>query len=151
MSEISSRAVETQMLIRKPVDKVFEAFIDPSITSQFWFTRSSGKLETGKKYIWEWEMYQVSITILVKEIQQNKKIIIEWGDPATVVEFIFQSPGADRTYVVIREYGFQLEGEELLQKINDSTGGFTTVLDGLKAFLEHGIRLNLIGDKFAAG
>ena len=61
------------MLIRKPVEKVFEAFIDPSITSQFWFTRSSGKLETGKKYIWEWEMYQVSITILVKEIQQNKK------------------------------------------------------------------------------
>ncbi|SJN17484.1 hypothetical protein FM120_00535 [Sphingobacterium faecium PCAi_F2.5] len=30
----------------------------------------------------------------------------------------------------------------------DSTGGFTTVLDGCKAYLEHGIDLNLIADKF---
>jgi hypothetical protein len=32
--------------------------------------------------------------------------------------------------------------------IKDNTGGFTTVLDGLKAFLEHNINLNLIMDKF---
>ena len=28
-----------QMLIRKPVDQVFEALLDPSITSQFWFSK----------------------------------------------------------------------------------------------------------------
>jgi uncharacterized protein YndB with AHSA1/START domain len=33
------------MLIRKPVAEVFEAFIDPAITSRFWFTKSSGRLE----------------------------------------------------------------------------------------------------------
>lgn len=32
--------------------------------------------------------------------------------------------------------------------IVDTTGGFTTVLDGLKAYLEHGIKLNLVEDKF---
>jgi hypothetical protein len=41
-----------------------------------------------------------------------------------------------------------MTGEKLLAKIKDSTGGFTTVLDGLKAFLEHGINLNLVADKF---
>ncbi len=52
------------------------------------------------------------------------------------------------TYVIIRNYGFKQKGDELLQAIKDGTGGFTTVLDGLKAYLEHGIQLNLIQDKF---
>jgi len=50
--------------------------------------------------------------------------------------------------VIITEWGYEVTGDELLQKIKDSTGGFTTVLDGLKAFLEHDIKLNLIADKF---
>jgi uncharacterized protein YndB with AHSA1/START domain len=29
---------EAQMLIRKPVAKVFEAMVDPAITSRFWFS-----------------------------------------------------------------------------------------------------------------
>ena len=106
--------VETQMLIRKPVATVFEAFIDPAVTTNFWFTKSSGKLEVGKKIVWEWEMYNASAT-----------------------------------YVFIKNYGFNLEGDELIRTVMDNTGGFTTVLDGLKAFLEHHINLNLIADKFA--
>ena len=65
--------VEAQMLIRKPAEKVFEAFIDPAITTNFWFTKSSGKLEPGKTVKWEWEMYNVSTDVLVKEIVPNKK------------------------------------------------------------------------------
>src|SRR5947199_10643616 len=34
----------TGMLIRKPVAEVFAAFVDPAITSKFWFTKASGKL-----------------------------------------------------------------------------------------------------------
>ena len=40
---------KTGMLIRRPVADVFEAFINPEITTKFWFTKSSGKLETGKQ------------------------------------------------------------------------------------------------------
>ena len=36
---------KAEMLIRKPVAEVFEAFVDPEITRKFWF---SGRLETGK-------------------------------------------------------------------------------------------------------
>ena len=50
--------------------------------------------------------------------------------------------------MVIKNYGFHQTGAELIQAIKDNTGGFTTVLDGLKAYLEHGIQLNLVGDKF---
>jgi len=40
------------MMIRKPVATVFQAFIDPSVTTRFWFTKSSGKLEAGKTITW---------------------------------------------------------------------------------------------------
>lgn len=48
---------KTGMLIRKPVPDVFKAFINPAITTKFWFTKSSGRLEAGRQVKWEWEMY----------------------------------------------------------------------------------------------
>ncbi|WP_245989153.1 SRPBCC family protein [Pelobium manganitolerans] len=129
--------VETQMQIRKPVSQVFQAFIDPAITTNFWFTKSSGKLETGKTVKWEWEMYNVSSEVQVKEIIPNKKISIEWGDPTTTVDFEFRALTDETTYVVIKNYGFKETGDDLIQSIKDNTGGFTTVLDGMKAYLEH--------------
>lgn len=148
MSNNNSPVVEAQMLIRKPAATVFQAFINPAITTNFWFTKSTGKLEPGQTVTWEWEMYGVSTKVFVKEIEAGKKIVIEWGTPVTTVDFEFTSVTEDTTYVVIRNYGFQSSGDELIEAVKDNTGGFTTVLDGLKAYLEHGIRLNLIGDKF---
>lgn len=72
--------MKTQMLIRKPVREVFEAFVDPAITTKFWFTRSSGRLEPGANIQWEWEIYYVSAKVRVKEVEQNRRIVMEWGD-----------------------------------------------------------------------
>ena len=63
--------VKAQMLIRKPVKDVFEAFVNPAITTKFWFTRSSGKLEAGKEVRWEWEMYGVSAQVRVKALLEH--------------------------------------------------------------------------------
>lgn len=144
----NSNCVEAQMLVRKPVTDVFEAFIDPAITKHFWFTKGSDKLFAGKTVTWEWEMYNVSAKVLVLDVLPNEKIAIEWGDPATKVDFEFRILSDGNTYVTIKNYGFDKTGDALLDIIKDSTGGFTTVLDGLKAYLEHGINLNLIADKF---
>ncbi|MDR6568095.1 MULTISPECIES: SRPBCC family protein [Chitinophaga] len=143
--------VEAQMLIRKPVSIVFNAFIDPDVTRHFWFTKGSDKLAVGKTITWEWEMYQVSAKVEVKEIIPNKKITVTWNEPPTTIDFHFQTVDDHSTYVVIKNYGFTKTGDELLRAINDNTGGFTTVLDGLKAYLEHNINLNLIADKFPKG
>lgn len=140
--------VEVQMLIRKPVSVVYQAFIDPAITKNFWFTKASGPLALGKTITWEWEMYEVSSQITVNELVENKKISITWGDPATTVDFLFTALNENSTYVIIKNYGFWQIGDELTQAVNDNTGGFTTVLDGLKAYMEHNINLNLIADKF---
>ena len=141
--------VETQMLIRKPAHEVFNAFIDPATTTNFWFTKSSGKLEPGKKIVWKWEMYNVQANVSVVSIETDKKIVVLWGSPETTIEFNFEATSESTTYVVIKNYGFHQTGAELIKVIINVTGGFTTVLDGLKAYLEQGIRLNLIGDKFS--
>ncbi|SFO69997.1 Uncharacterized conserved protein YndB, AHSA1/START domain [Chitinophaga sp. YR627] len=143
--------IEAQMLIRRPASEVFDAFIDPEKSRHFWFTKASGKLEKGKTITWEWEMYQVSTQVIVKEIILHEQIIIEWNSPATTVEFIFRALTDDQTYVVIRNYGFRQQGGDLIKEVINNTGGFTTVLDGLKAYMEHGINLHLIADKFPAG
>lgn len=136
------------MLIRRPVGEVFQAFIDPEITTNFWFTKSSGKLETGKSVTWEWEMYGASANVLVNEIVSNKKISTQWGNPATNVDYEFTAFSADTTYIVIKNYGFDQTGDELIHVLKDSTSGFTTLVDSLKAYLEFGIKLNLVLDKF---
>lgn len=139
--------VEAQMLIRKPVAEVFEAFVNPEITTQFWFTKSTGKLEEGNSVTWEWEMYGVKSNVTVHEIIPDQSIKTEWGDPAVQVDYEFKEMEKG-TLVVIRSYGYDQTGENLLRTVNDNTGGFTTVLDGCKAYLEHGINLNLMEDKF---
>ncbi|WP_198666880.1 SRPBCC family protein [Taibaiella helva] len=148
MSAAHFTSVEAQMLIRKPAAEVYQAFIDPAITTHFWFTHASGMLEEGKTVTWEWRMYQVSTEVKVRELVPGRKIVIEWQDPPVTVEFTFDAQTENTTYVVIRNYGFREQGDELVRAINDNTGGFTTVLDGLKAYLEHGIELNLVADKF---
>jgi uncharacterized protein YndB with AHSA1/START domain len=148
MIEKQIPTVETQMLIRKPAATVFQAFIDPKITTKFCFTKSSGQLEIGKTITWTWEMYGVSTNVLVKDIVQNKKISTAWGEPVTTVDYEFMPLTDDTTYVTIKNYGFNLTGADLIQAIKDNTAGFTTVLDGLKAYLEHNIKLNLVGDKY---
>lgn len=142
--------VKVEMLIRKPTSVVFESFINPEITTKFWFTKSSGKLETGQRITWTWEMYNHSVPVKVKEIEKNKRILIEWGnyEEATMVEFIFTNYKDTSTYLTIKNYGFKGDGDKIVNEALDSKGGFTWVLSGLKAFLEHGIELNLIVDAY---
>jgi uncharacterized protein YndB with AHSA1/START domain len=141
------------MLIRRPAAEVFEAFIDPAITSKFWFTKSSGMLEPGADIQWDWEMYNFSTRVNVKEIEQNRRIIIEWSlyGAITTVEWRFVHRVDDTTFVSITEAGFSGNGDEIVKQAIESTEGFTLVLSGLKALLEHNIVLNLVLDRYPAG
>jgi len=45
MNQEKKQFAEAGMLIRKPVEQVFEAFINPEITIKFWFSKSTGRLD----------------------------------------------------------------------------------------------------------
>ncbi|MGA9408685.1 MAG: SRPBCC family protein [Bacteroidota bacterium] len=134
---------KAEMLIRKPIKEVFAAFVDPAITTKFWFTKSSGKLEPGKNVRWDWEMFGVFAQVSVKAIEQNKRILIEWPTP---VEWVFIPKSDNTTFVSIISSGFTGDDDQVVSQAIDSMGGFSLLLAGCKAFLEHGIMLNLVAD-----
>lgn len=146
-------SAKTGMLIRKPVEQVFEAIVNPEITSQFWFSRGSGRLDAGQPVQWDWESHGVSIEVAPKAVEPNKRVLIEWPGYSgpTTVEWTFAPQADGTTFVRVSESGWTGEADELLRYVADSTQGFTLMLAGLKALLEHGIRLNLTTDHAPEG
>lgn len=141
---------KAEMLIRKPVAEVFEAFVDPAITSRFWFTKGSGRLEAGREVRWDWEMYNFSVQVEVKEVEKNKRIVVDWKaykEPSKI-EWTFTARPDDTTFVSIINSGFTGSGDEIVKTALESTEGFAFVLAGLKALLEHNVSLNLVRDRF---
>jgi len=144
---------KAEMLIRRPVGKVFEAFIDPAITAKFWFSRGSARLETGRSVRWEWEMYGFSTDVTVKDLEPNRRILVEWsayGAP-TDIEWVFTARPDRTTFVSITNSGFAGSRHEVAKVAVGSTEGFSFVLAGAKALLEHDVLLNLVPDRFPDG
>ena len=144
---------KAEMLIWSPVANVFEAFVEPAITSKFWFSRGSGKLEAGKTLRWDWEMYGFSVDARVKALEPNKRILVEWsayGMP-TDIEWVFTARRDGTTFVSITNSGFGGSPQEIASNAVGSTEGFSFVLAGAKALLEHNVLLNLVPDRFPDG
>jgi uncharacterized protein YndB with AHSA1/START domain len=145
--------MKTGMLIRRPVAEVFEAFVDPDITTNFWFTKGSGRLKAGTQVEWAWEMYNISVPVTAKVIEPHTRIVFEWKGykVPTTVEWRFKALPDGTTFVTITESGFTGDGDSLVKQVADSTQGFSLTLAGAKAFLEHNIRLNLVADRYPKG
>jgi uncharacterized protein YndB with AHSA1/START domain len=146
-------AARTEMLIRRPIADVFDAFVDPGKTSMFWFTSGSGRLEAGERVRWRWDMYDLNVDVEVKVLEPNRRIIVDWssGGALTTVEWRFTPYSGDTTLVSITNSGFAGEEQSMIKQALDSTEGFTFVLAGLKAYLEHGVQLNLVADRHPGG
>jgi uncharacterized protein YndB with AHSA1/START domain len=145
--------MKTGMLIRKPAAVVFRAFVDPTITTQFWFTKSSGRLEVGRTVQWEWEMYNISVPVTATTIEPHRRLVVDWPGYGgrTTVEWLFEEQPDGTTFVRITESGFTGDGDALVTQVTNSTQGFSLVLAGVKALLEHNIKLNLVADRFPKG
>jgi uncharacterized protein YndB with AHSA1/START domain len=142
----------TGMLIRRPAAQVFEAFVDPAITTRFWFTKGSGRLEVGRQVRWDWEMYGFSMLVTANVVEPNQRLVVEWPTDRgpTTVEWKL-TPHPDGTFVAITHAGFAGDGDEVVKQVAGSVEGFSLVLAALKTFLEHGIRLAVVADRFPKG
>ena len=140
----------TAMLIRRPAHDCYEAFVDPRITSNFWFSDGSARLDSGERVVWTWAMYGASTEVAVKHLVADRKIVVEWNHAtldATTVEWTFAERGNGATFVDIVNYGFSGDGDGQIEKLIDTVGGFSLVLAGAKAWLEHNLRLRMIEDR----
>lgn len=142
---------KASLLIRKPVAEVFDAFVDPDIVTNFWFDKSSARLEQGTTVQWRWEMFDMTVSVRVLTLVENERIEIQWGtnaDDTSVAEWTFEQRSEDTTFVRIVSREFVGDTDKVVAAALDSTGGFALVLAAAKAWLEHGIRLNIVADGF---
>jgi uncharacterized protein YndB with AHSA1/START domain len=147
-------SVDVGMLIRRPPHDVFEALADPSITTRFWYTKSTGRMAEGAELTWEWEMYRASGRVWVEQVEPGRRIRFSWDgyDPShpTTVEFQFIPHENGTTYLRITETGFTGDADTQVSRALESTAGFTFVLSSLKAALEHDITLRVTMDAHPA-
>jgi len=141
---------KAQTMIRAPVAKVFEAFVEPAVTTRFWFSKASGPLRAGETVRWDWEMYGAGDDIHVHAVEAGKSIVYDWGGEGTLsrVEMTFSALDDGQTFVEVINKGFHGDAESVVAQALDSNGGFTTVLCAAKVWLEHGINARLIEDKY---
>jgi uncharacterized protein YndB with AHSA1/START domain len=152
-AETRGIVARAEMLIPRPVATVFEAFVDPAITSRFWFSRGSGRLEAGATVRWDWQMYGFSVDARVIAIEPNQRILVEWsayGAPSQI-EWLFTARPDETTFVRVTNSGFTGSLSEVASLAVGATEGFAFVLTGAKALLEHGMLLQLVPDRFPDG
>ena len=155
LTEIPS--VKVGLLIRRPPAEVFQAIVDPGVTTRFWYTKSSGTMTPGARLTWEWEMYGVSSEVVVTDVEDGRRVVFSWSGyspehPSTVeFRFLPMPDDAAATYVRVSETGFTGTADELVAKVAGSTGGFTFVLSAMKALLEHDLDIGLVRDVHPSG
>ena len=151
MSVADEIVAKVELLIRRPVAQVFDAFVNPDVITKFWFNRTSGPLEAETLVTWYWDLYEASTEVRVLALEQDHRIYIEWDantDSPSRVEWMFEDRGDDGTYVRVVNSGFDSEADDVVERVVDSTGGFALVLAAAKAYLEHGVELNIVADRF---
>lgn len=137
--------------IAKPVDRVFEAVVNPSELQRYFTTGSaSGRLQTGATVTWAFGDFPGQFPVEVIEVVPNSRIVLRWpsdepGEPGaaprtTLVTMTFEPISDGRTLVTICEEGWSSTPGGLKASYGNCQG-WTQMLCSLKGYLEYGINL----------
>jgi uncharacterized protein YndB with AHSA1/START domain len=131
----------TKIKILKPANEVFEAFVDPSKIGNFWFSSSSERWEQGKTITLRYDEYDAQGDIKILEIEQNKKIVFQWGADGEghVVTITLKELDKSSTIVEVNEEGFNENDDDLIAHLLDNKEGWVYMLTCLKGYLEFGV------------
>jgi len=135
--------IKTGIVILKPVHEVFEAIVDPVKMSVYFISKSTGRMEEGKKLIWKFPEMDMEFPVRVAKIEKDKYISYYWDDrdgKELFVEMTLSSKENNSTYVVITEKS-RANDEAGISWLKGNTEGWANFLACLKAYLEYAINL----------
>lgn len=134
--------IEVALQVLKPVDTVFEAIVDPAKMSNYFISKSSGRMEEGKDLIWKFPEFDMDVPVRVGKIEKNKYISYYWDVETTnhFVEIFLTSNGENATVIKVTEEGGKND-EAGIKWLMGNTEGWANFLSCLKAYLEYGINL----------
>lgn len=135
--------IEAALLINMPVSRVFEAIADPSEMSNYFIARGSGRMEEGKKLVWEFPEFSNGFPVRVHRVEKDKYISFYWEDldgRELLVEIKLERRDQDKTLVKVTEKSREMD-EAGIRWLKSNTEGWANFLACLKAWLEYGINL----------
>ncbi len=134
--------IKTALQILKPVHEVFEAIVDPAKMTNYFISKSSGRMETGKKLIWQFPEFESEFPIRVGRVEDDKYISYYWNidSDELLVEIKLTPKNNAATIVTVTEKS-KNNDEAGIKWLTGNTEGWANFLACLKAFLEYGINL----------
>jgi uncharacterized protein YndB with AHSA1/START domain len=134
--------IKTALQILKPANEVFEAIVNPAKMSNYFISKSSGRMEEGKKLIWQFPEFESDFPIRVHKIKKDKYISYYWSfdDSELLVEITLTSIDRNFTLVTVTEKSRE-NNEAGINWLKGNTEGWANFLACLKAYLEYGINL----------
>ncbi len=128
--------------IKKPIEDVFNAFVDNSIITKYFTTGASAPIaKKGDKIQWNWGEHKTDIVIT--EFIKNKTVEFDWPgykvDYDTHVKFEFkEDKGSVIVYVTEENWKKDDAG---IDSALANNGGWTDMLKSMKAWVVYGIDL----------
>ena len=135
---------KAEMLIRRPVTEVFNAFVSPDTITKFWLEGTTGPLAKGAQVKWRFMVPGATETVNVTDFQEPHRIAFDWSDGISVA-MDFEQQGDSATRLAVKVSGFK--DEPAIDQVVNATEGFSIVLCDLKALLETGRSGNFVKDK----
>ena len=77
MSE-KSIEIKAGLVMQKPAAEVFEAIVDPAKMSNYFISKSSGRMEEGKVLTWNFPEIDKDIPVKILKIEGDKYISFRW-------------------------------------------------------------------------
>src|SRR5438105_3212999 len=72
--------IKAALKVLKPVHEVFEAIVDPSKMSNYFISKSTGRLEEGKTVTWKFPEFDMEFPIRVSTIKKDQLVSFYWND-----------------------------------------------------------------------
>jgi uncharacterized protein YndB with AHSA1/START domain len=143
---MAAHAGKAEMLIRRPVDEVFRAFVDPPMLTRFWLDGASGPLGKDARVQWRFMVPGAVETTSVTTSDEPRRIAFDWSD-GVHVQMDFEDLGDGSTRAMVEVSGFT--GDQAIEGVVGATEGFAIVLCDLKTLLETGRSAGLVKDRAA--
>jgi uncharacterized protein YndB with AHSA1/START domain len=134
--------IKAALQILKPMDEVFDAIVDPSKMSNYFISKGSGRMESGKQIIWQFPEFAIEFPIRVDKIVKDKYISFYWNIDGIdlLVEMTLTSKNGNMTVLTVTEKS-RKNDEAGINWLKGNTEGWANFLACLKAYLEYGINL----------
>jgi uncharacterized protein YndB with AHSA1/START domain len=134
--------IKAAIQISKPVNEVFEAIVDPVKMSNYFISKSNGRMEEGKQLTWQFPEFEMNFPVRIGKIERNKYISFNWDiDGIELLTEMTLTPKANNSTLVNITEKSRENDEAGIKWLKGNTEGWANFLACLKAWLEYRINL----------